>query len=110
MVLRKGFIMGLGDYTKCDLSAGQATIDTDILTKQMEIYYYSLMDKMRKKVTDVQYGNMNPNDRKSAVAGMSSTGSKDIINIANNIAEVTELLHTLQNLTDRTLTMTKATK
>ena len=85
----------LGTFTKCDLSAGLAKLDLPMLTKQMEIHFYGLMDKMRKKVTDVQYGNMAKDDRRDALSSMSATGSKDILNMAQNIAEVTELLYTL---------------
>jgi hypothetical protein len=90
----------LGTFTKCDLSAGEAKLDLVMLTKQMEIHFYGLMDKMRKKVTDIQY-QIEPDQRKDNVASMSSTGSKDILNMAQNIAEVTELLHTLHETTDR---------
>jgi hypothetical protein len=69
--------MSLGDNTKCDLSAGLAKIDLPMLTKQMEIHFYGLMDKMRKKVTDVQYDNMAIENRREALASMSSTGSKE---------------------------------
>ena len=94
--------MSLGENTQCDLSGGLAKIDLPMLTKQMEIHFYGLMDKMRKKVTDVQY-QTEPDKRKENVASMSSTGSKDILNMAQNIAEVTELLHTLNETTDRTI-------
>jgi hypothetical protein len=90
----------LGTYTKCDLSAGKAKLDLEMLTKQMEIHFYGLIDKMRKKVTDIQY-QTDLDQRKDNVASMSSTGSKDILNMAQNIAEVTELLHTLNETENR---------
>lgn len=91
--------MSLGKYTKCDLSAGLAKLDLEMLTKQMEIHFYGLMDKMRKKVTDIQYAVID--QRGENVASMSSTGSDEVMSLAQNIAEVTELLHTLKETSDR---------
>ncbi len=93
--------MSLGENTKCDLSAGLAKLDLVTLTKQTEYYYYMLLDKMRKKVVGVQYDTTTLEDRKKTLASMSSTGSKDVMRLAQNIAEVTELLHTLYETAGR---------
>jgi len=93
--------MSLGDFTKCDLSAGLAKIDLEMLTKQIEIYYYSMLDKMRQKMSEVQYDNTSVDNRRNAIASMSSTGSTAITRLANNIAETSELLHTLYNTDNR---------
>jgi hypothetical protein len=108
MMPTKDIIM-LGKHTKCDMSAGQATIDTDKLTKQMEIYFYSLMNKMQAKASEVRFDNNDPKDKKEVLLGMVSTGADSIISMADNIAEVSELLYTLYNLNDRTVTLTKPT-
>ena len=96
----------LGKHTKCDLSAGQAVIDTDKLTKQMEIYFYSLMSKMQKKATEVRFDNNDPKDKTEVLLSMVSTGSDSIVSMANDIAEVSELLYTLYNMKDRTVMLT----
>jgi len=85
----------LGKHTKCDLSAGVAKLDLEKLTKQVEIHFYSLMSKMREKVSAVQYDTVEIDNRKHALSSMSSTGADDIMEMAKNIAETSELLHTL---------------
>ncbi len=85
----------LGKHTKCDLSAGVATLDLEKLTKQVEIHFYSLMNKMREKVSAVQYDTVEIDNRKHALSSMSSTGADEIMQMAQNIAETSELLHTL---------------
>ena len=91
----------LGKHTKCDLSAGVAKLDIEKLTNQIEIHFYSLLDTMRKKVSAVQYDIAEKDSRKSALSDMSSTGADNLIVLAKNIAETTELLHTLQEATSR---------
>lgn len=93
--------MSLGKYTECNLSAGVAKIDLAKLTNQVEIHYYSLLDKMRKKMSDVQYDNQKPESRTNALSCMSSTGSDEVMRLANQIAETTELLHTLYETSER---------
>lgn len=91
----------LGKHTDCDLSAGLAKIDLVKLTKQVEIHFYSLMNSMRHAASEIQYGNLTPEKRREALASMSSTGADSMIATANNIAEVSELLHTLYETSGR---------
>jgi len=91
----------LGKHTKCDLSAGVAKLDIEKLTNQVELHFYSLLNNMRKKVSAVQYDTAERDSRKSALSDMSSTGADNLIALAKNIAETTELLHTLQETTNR---------
>jgi hypothetical protein len=91
----------LGTSTKCDLSARLAKLDLTILKKQIENHYYSLLDQMRKKMTEVQYDTRSLKARKENVASMSSTGAASVERLAKAIAETTELLHTLHNTDDR---------
>ena len=93
--------MSLGDNTKCDLSAGIAKIDIEKLTKQIELHFYSIVNKIRKKADIIQYANIQ--DRRVNVASMSSTGAKDFIQLSKNLAETTELLHTLYESSERTI-------
>ena len=91
----------LGKHTKCDLSAGVAKLDLEKLTNQVEIHFYSLMDKMREKVSLVQFDTVEIDNRQHALSSMSSTGADNIIDMAKNIAETSELLHTLFETTNR---------
>ena len=91
--------MSLGDNTKCDLSAGIAKIDLEKLTNQVEIHFYGIVSKIRQKADAIQYADKE--DRKDNISSMSSTGAKDFINMAKNLAETTELLHTLYEMSDR---------
>ena len=93
--------MSLGEYTKCDLCADKAKIDIEKLTKQTELHFYSIVDKIRKKADNIQYANIQ--DRRVNVASMSSTGAKDFIQLSKNLAETTELLHTLYESSERTI-------
>ena len=93
--------MSLGENTKCDLSAEIAIIDLEKLTKQIEIHFYSLVGKIRKKADAIQYADMQ--DRRDNISSMSSTGAKDFINMSKNLAETTELLHTLYETSNRTI-------
>jgi len=93
--------MSLGTHTKCDLSAGVAKLDLVTLTAQIEIHYYGLLDKMRKKISEAQYDNQTIEARRDSVSSMSSTGADDVMRIAKNLAETTELLHTLQETSNR---------
>lgn len=88
--------MGLGENTKCDLSAGIAKLDIETLTIQTERHFYSLVRKMNKKTSEVLNNSLTPKDRKETVSSMSCYGSKELVQIATDIAEVAELLHTLQ--------------
>ena len=91
----------LGKYTKCDLSAGVAKLDLEKLTKQVELHFYSLMNRMREKISTVQYDTVEIDNRKHALSSMSSTGADDIITMAQNIAETSELWHTLHETANR---------
>ena len=93
--------MSLGNVTKCDLSAGKAKLDLVILTKQVEIHYYSLLEKMRNKMAEVRNDSMSFTNRKEALLSMASTGADTVLRLAEQIAETTELLYTLYNTTDR---------
>jgi len=91
----------LGKHTKCNLSAGVAKLDLEKLTNQVEIHFYYLMNKMREKVSAVQYDTVEIDNRKHALSDMSSTGADNIISLAKNIAETSELLHTLFETANR---------
>ena len=93
--------MSLGKYTECDLSAGLAKLDLNILTKQIENHFYSLLGKMQNKITEVKNNSLTIIDRESMVSTMSSTGSDTVTRLAEQIAETTELLHTLYNTANR---------
>jgi len=93
--------MSLGKHTKCDLNAGVAKLDLKKLTNQVEIHYYRLLDEMRKKMTDVQYDTTTIDNRKHALSSMSSTGADKVMALAKNIAETSELLHTLFETANR---------
>jgi len=67
-----------------------------MLTKQMEIHFYSLINKIREKASEIQYNTMKIKDRKDSVSSMSSTGSDNFIQWSKNLAETAELLNTLQ--------------
>jgi hypothetical protein len=87
--------------TKCDLSAGLAKIDLTVLRKQTEIHFYSLLSEMETEVANVRNNSLTLEDRKGALLGMASTGATMIQRIAENLAETTELLHTLYNTDER---------
>ena len=93
--------MSLGEKTKCDLSAGHAKLDLEILKKQIEIHFYSLLSEMETEVANVRNNSLTADDRKDALLSMASTGAKTIQRIADNLAETTELLHTLYNTDKR---------
>ncbi|GAG70390.1 unnamed protein product [marine sediment metagenome] len=93
--------MSLGKNTKCDLSAGIAKLDLKVLRNQIEIHYFSLMEKMEKEVSNVRNNSLSVEDRVESLSRMSSHGSDTVIRLAKQIAETTELLHTLYNTTDR---------
>ena len=97
--------MSLGKNTKCDLSAGTAKLDIEKLTKQVEIHFYSIIDKIRQKASDIQYNTLKIEDRKDNVSSMSSNGADNFIQLAQNLAETTELLHTLYNSEEREITV-----
>ena len=88
-------------YTKCDLSAGIAKLDIEILTKQVEIHFYKLVNDIRQKMSDIQYETLSVEKRKENVFKMTASGANDIINLSKNLAETAELLHTLQEKTER---------
>ena len=93
--------MSLGKHTKCDLSAGIAKLDLEKLTEQVQIHFYSLVNKMREKMVDVQYDTVKIDNRKHALSSMSSTGADNVMALAKNIVETSELLHTLFETTCR---------
>ena len=97
--------MSLGKNTKCDLSAGTAKLDIEKLTKQVEIHFYSIIDKIRQKASDIQYDTLKIEDRKNNVSSMSSTGADEFIQLSSNLAETTELLHTLYNSKEREISI-----
>ena len=93
--------MSLGKYTKCDLDANTAKLDLTILIKQVEIHYYSLLEKMENKVSEVRNDSISFTNRKEALLKMASTGSDKVSRLAEQIAETTELLYTLYNTAGR---------
>jgi len=93
--------MSLGENTKCDLSAGIAKLDIEILTKQVEIHFYKLVNDIRQKMSDIQYETLSVEKRKENVFKMTVSGADTLINLSKNLAETAELLHTLQEKTDR---------
>ena len=99
--------MSLGDCTKCDLSAGVAKLDMTTLTKQTEKYFYSLIKRINKKTSSVLYDTLTEESRKKTVSSMSCTGSNELVQMANDIAEVAELLYTLYESPDREIEIVK---
>ena len=97
--------MSLGKNTKCDLSAGTAILDIEKLTKQVELHFYSIIDKIRQKASDIQYDTLKVEDRKNSVSSMSSTGADNFIRLSKDLAETTELLNTLYNTKDRKISI-----
>ncbi len=93
--------MSLGKNTKCDLSAGFAKLDLEKLTNQVEIHFFSLMEKMKKQTTNVLDNSLSKEDRKDSLLSMSAHGSDTVMRLSKQIAETTELLHTLYNTEDR---------
>ena len=93
--------MSLGKKTKCYLSAGKAKIDLEKLTNQMEIHFFSLMEKMEKRVLNVRNKTMTIEDRKNSLSAMSAYGADDVMRLAIQIEETTELLHTLYETSER---------
>jgi len=93
--------MSLGKTTKCDLSAGLAKLDLGKLTKQVEIHYYSLLEQMKNKMTEIKNNSISYDDRKEALLSMASHGADSVSRLAEQIAETTELLYTLYNTEDR---------
>ena len=93
--------MSLGKYTKCDLSAGIAKIDIEKMTNQMENHFFSLMEKMEKRVSDVRNASLTREKRKKSLSCMSSYGVADVVNLTKQISETTELLHTLYEISGR---------
>jgi hypothetical protein len=91
--------MSLGTHTKCDLSAGLAKLDVAALIKQVEIHYFSTVEKMRNKMSELQMDIIH--NRSNSLSSMSSTGSKQVQEWAQQIAETTEILHTLYESVDR---------
>jgi len=95
--------MSLGNHTKCDLSAEIAKLDIEKLIKQVEIHFYSIINNIRQKATDIQYDTFEKKNRTKNVFEMSVSGSNNFLDMAKNIAETSELLHTLQELEGRKL-------
>jgi len=91
----------LGKKTNCDLSAGIAKLDLEKLTKQVEIHFYSLMEKIRRKSSSIINDSLKIEDRKDSLSSMSATGADEFTRLSESLAETTELLHTLYNTTDR---------
>ena len=97
--------MSLGEKTKCDLSAGTAKLDLTVLRKQTENHFYSLMGKLGRKVNEVTSNSMTEKDRKDQLLSMTAHGAKGLCTLTEQIAEVTELLHTLYNTEGREITI-----
>jgi hypothetical protein len=95
--------MSLGNKTKCDLSAGIAKLDIDKVKEQIEIHYYSLLEKMEKKMSNIRNNSLTSENRREEISSMSATGANDVLRLAEQIATTTELLHTLNNKKDRTI-------
>ena len=95
--------MSLGNKTKCDLSAGIAKLDIDKVKEQIEIHYYSLVEKMEKKMSNIRNNSLTYENRREEISSMSATGANDVLRLAEQIATTTELLHTLNNKKDRTI-------
>ena len=93
--------MSLGKSTNCDLSAGLAKIDLPVLIKQTENHYYSLLREMKNKTEEVLNDSLSFVNRKDALLSMASHGADKVTKLAEQIAETTELLHTLYNTDDR---------
>jgi hypothetical protein len=93
--------MSLGTNSKCDLSADLAKIDLNILTKQTENHYYSLLRQLKQKTEEVLNDSLSFTNRKDALLSMSATGADTVQRLSEAIAETTELLHTLYNTKDR---------
>ena len=93
--------MSLNENTKCDLSAGLAKIDFTTLITQVERRFYSLIGKARKQTENIQNNNLTKEIRKDNLSKMVSYGSKDLLQTSKDIVEVSELLHSLYNSTDR---------
>ena len=93
--------MSLGNCTKCDLSAGIAKLDITTLTTQIERRFFSLAEQIRGKMNAIQVNCLTKEDRAKSVSYMVSVGSEELITIANDMAEVAELLHTLNESKDR---------
>lgn len=93
--------MSLGQSTKCDLSAGLAKIDLEVLKRQTEIHYYSLLKQLKQKTEEVLNDSLSFTNRKEALLSMSAHGADTMKRITEQIAETTELLYTLYNTDDR---------
>ena len=93
--------MALGENTKCDLSAGIAKLDLETLKTQMEIHFYSQMEKVRKQTSNVLNNFLTQEDKDKALLSMTSHGSQSLMSATQNISEIAELLHTLYNTDDR---------
>ena len=100
--------MSLGTYTKCNLSADIAVIDLTILTKQVELRFYSLVNEIKTTTEKILHDTLKTDNRKENVFSMSVTGSNKLIELTKNLAETTELLHTLQETEEREIEIIKA--
>ena len=93
--------MSLGENTKCDLSAGIAKIDLKVLTKQVEIHFYTILSQMETEISNARNNSLTLENRKDTLLSMASTGARAIQMLSKQLSETTELLHTLQNTDDR---------
>jgi hypothetical protein len=93
--------MSLGQNTKCDLSAGLAKLDLEKLTDQTEIHFYNLLKKIGSKVIAVKNDSLTKDARIDNVLSMASSGTTEIKRWVEQLAETTELLHTLYHSDDR---------
>jgi len=93
--------MSLGQNTKCDLSAGLAKLDLQVLIRQTENHYYSLLREIKNKTEDVLNDSLSFTNRKEALLSMTATGAETVNRLSIQISETTELLHTLYNTENR---------
>ena len=95
--------MSLGKHTKCDLSAGIAKLDITVLTRQTERRFFDLLRNISKQTSEIQNTSLTPEDRKDNLAKMSTWGADYYLQLTQDLAETTELLHTLYESNKRTI-------
>ncbi len=89
--------MSLNQHTKCDLSGEKAVIDLSAMTAQIEKRLYNLISTMNKKMSDVRENSFTIEGREKTVLSIVAHENETIIRLAKDIAETSELLHTLYN-------------
>lgn len=81
--------MSLGDVTKCDLSAGVAEIDREILIEMLKHYYWSIEQKLHNMTANVS-------TQGGTVFNVVCTEGKKIHLLTMDLRQTAELLYTLQ--------------